>query len=125
VYGGSTQQSPLITSTRSQMVKCAAGAGCSIIFSPGRNNCSSWHFLEYIHKFIFVAHLKFLHKLLWIIGVENSRIMDMGDTIKSKQKCMGPLYMVGSAFCFSVFVLKVYYILVTNHKYFSFIFILM
>lgn len=67
--GGSTQQSSLITSTRTQMVKCAAGAGCSIIFGPGHGeNWSSWHFLEHIHEFFFVGHLKFLHNLLWIIG---------------------------------------------------------
>jgi hypothetical protein len=69
VCDGSTLQLPLITSTRTQIVKCAASAGCSIIFGPGHgDNCNSWHFLEHIHKFFFVAHLKFLHKLLWIIG---------------------------------------------------------
>lgn len=80
--GGSTQHWPLITITRTQMVKCAADVSGTITFGHGHDdNCSSWHFLEHIHKFFFVAHLKFLHKLLWIIGVQNSRIMDTGDTI--------------------------------------------
>jgi hypothetical protein len=66
VCGGFIQQSQLITSIIPHMVKCA---GCSIIFGPGRgDNCSSGNFLN-ISMFFFVAYMKCLYSLLWVIGV--------------------------------------------------------